>query len=125
LILFRNVYRAVDAFVGSGGYLDTHEVFIYVFDALPMLLNSFMMNYWHPAKYLPPSNKIYLSKDGSTELTGPGWVDPRNFFLTLIDPFDIVGLIRGRDNETRFWDREDEHTRARDGNITGVMETAV
>lgn len=48
-----------------------------------------------------------------TEITGPGFKEERNFFLTLMDPFDIYGMIRGKDNETRFWDDDEVHTASR------------
>ena len=41
-----------------------------------------------------------------TEVTGPGYKQERNFFATLVDPFDIYGMIRGKDKETRFWDED-------------------
>ena len=54
-------------------------------------------------RFLPVNNKIYLDRDGVTEIEGPGIQDKRNFLLTLFDPFDVVGLIRGRDKEEQFW----------------------
>lgn len=75
-----------------------------------MLCNAFLWNFRHPRKYLPKSTKVYLAQDGVTEITGPGYKDTRNFWATLFDPFDLVGLIRGRDNETRFWDENQENT---------------
>ena len=110
LVLLRSVYRIIDAFLGGSGYTETHEWCIYVFDALPMLLNSFMLNIFHPSLFLPPSSKIYLSKDGVTERMGPGWTDKRPFLATLFDPFDIHGIITKRDHRNRFWEEEEQHT---------------
>lgn len=56
--------------------------------------------------FLPRSNKVYLSKDGVTEVEGPGWVDKRPFLATVVDPFDLVGLIMGRDKTTKFWETD-------------------
>jgi hypothetical protein len=71
-----------------------------------MLLNTYLMNVYPPAKYLPADHKIYLATDGKTELEGPGAVDKRHFLLTLFDPFDVVGLVKGRDAKNRFWEED-------------------
>lgn len=71
-----------------------------------MLANSVLMNARHPLRYLPRSNKIYLARDGVTEIEGPGYSDKRMFIMTLLDPFDIVGMIRRKDQQTRFWETE-------------------
>ncbi|KAL8970074.1 MAG: hypothetical protein Q9197_004004 [Variospora fuerteventurae] len=73
-----------------------------------MFVNALMLNTWHPMKYLPNDNKIYISRDGATERLGPGWKDSRPFLITLLDPFDIAGVFMKRDKE-KFWDHEDEH----------------
>jgi len=104
IIMVRNIYRVVDVWEGYTGYLETHEAFFYVFDAAVMLVNSVMLNVWHPPMYLPNDNKIYLARDGVTERQGPGWVDKRNFLLTIFDPFDIGGLIKRKDNKDKFWE---------------------
>ena len=109
LILVRNVYRVAEVYDGVLGYLFYHEAFFYVFDGALMAVNTLMWNIWHPMEFLPNDNKIYLSKDGKTELEGPGWVDKRPFLLTLFDPFDIVGLVRGKDKADMFWENEERH----------------
>jgi hypothetical protein len=103
LIFTRSVYRTVEFFEGLG-YLFRTEPFFWVFEASLMSINSIMLNIWHPARYLPSSNKCYLSRDGVTERMGPGWVDKRPFIVTVIDPFGIVGLIKRKDKKTAFWD---------------------
>ncbi|KAL8825204.1 MAG: hypothetical protein Q9191_004556 [Dirinaria sp. TL-2023a] len=108
LILVRNIYRVVSVWEGYDGYLETHEAFFYVFDATLMLVNSVMLNVKYPMNYLPQNNKIYLAPDGITERVGPGWDDKRPFLITLFDPFDIVGLIRGKDNKEKFWEEEEK-----------------
>lgn len=107
LILIRNIYRCIEIWQGYTGYLQRHEAFFYVFDAGLMLVNSIMLNVAHPAKYLPTSNEVYLAKDGATELEGPGWVDPRPWWATALDPFDLAGLIKGKDKKTAFWETEE------------------
>ncbi|KAL9592352.1 MAG: hypothetical protein Q9179_006805 [Wetmoreana sp. 5 TL-2023] len=108
IISCRHIFRVVDIWQGAEGYLETHEWPFYVFDGAFMFFNTLMLNIWHPMKYLPNDNKIYLSKDGKTERWGPGWVDKRLFLLTFVDPFDLAGLFMKRDKE-KFWDREEEH----------------
>ncbi|KAL8720331.1 MAG: hypothetical protein Q9225_002793 [Loekoesia sp. 1 TL-2023] len=108
IISSRHIFRVVDVWQGYKGYLETHEWPLYIFDGLFMFANALMLNIWHPMKYLPNDNKIYLSKDGTTERLGPGWEDRRFLLITIIDPFDIVGLFVKRDKE-KFWDREHEH----------------
>ncbi len=72
-----------------------------------MITNIVMLNFRHPATFLPSSNKVYLAEDGVTEIEGPGFEDRRNFFVTLFDPFDLVGLIKGRDKQ-KYWERQEE-----------------
>ncbi|CAK44294.1 hypothetical protein AnigIFM56816_002629 [Aspergillus niger] len=72
------------------------EWFFWVFEAGVMYLNTILLNVCHPMQWLPRSNKIYLATDGVTEIEGPGYDDHRPVILTLIDPFDIVGLIKNK-----------------------------
>lgn len=99
LILSRHVYRVVEVWEGYDGYLANHEAFFYVFDGALMLINSVMLNVFHPMKYLPHSWKIYLSQDSVTELEGDCVMDRRPIWATILDPFDLVGLIKGRDKD--------------------------
>ena len=71
-----------------------------------MLLNTYLLNIYPPAKYLPPNHKIYLAVDGKTELEGPGMVDKRHLLLTIVDPFDFHGLITGKDNKNKYWEKD-------------------
>lgn len=43
-----------------------------------------------------------------TEREGPGWEDERPWPFTVFDPFDVWGLVRGRDKKMQFWDMTDE-----------------
>ena len=118
LILIRNIYRVVEVWQGYDSYLTNHEAFFYVFDGALMLVNTLMWNVWHPMEFLPNDNKIYLSKDGKTELEGPGWIDKRPFWVTLLDPFDLAGLFRGKDKANMFWENEEKHRKAPDAGPT-------
>jgi hypothetical protein len=119
LITVRTIYRVVeywslaDALHFQPGFdpmtlspLIRYEWFFYVFEATLMLCNNILLNVRHPRKYLPKSTKTYLAKDGVTELTGPGYKDKRPFLLTVIDPFDLGGLLKGKKEEDRFWDHD-------------------
>ncbi|KAF4468994.1 Rtm1p [Fusarium albosuccineum] len=138
LILARTIYRIVEYFsvaelrYGPGFDPSTinpvvrYEWFFYVFEAAVMLINTVMFNMRHPRRYLPKNNKIYLSPDGVTEVEGPGFKDPRPFWQTLVDPFDVHGLITGRGRETdRFWDGEGTATRRDDDKTTNTGVLAV
>lgn len=118
LITIRTIYRTVEYFslaqLHVGPEMDPmslspevrYEWFFYVFEATLMLGNAYLWNLRHPRKYLPKSTKLYLARDGITEVLGPGYKDRRPFLVTLFDPFDLAGLIKGRDRETRFWEEE-------------------
>ncbi|KAJ4417212.1 hypothetical protein N0V85_001948 [Neurospora sp. IMI 360204] len=87
-----------------------YEWFFYVFEASLMLVNHVLMNVRHPRRYLPKSTKTFLSaRDGKTEVTGPGYKDSRPFWVTLVDPFDLAGLIKRKDRNARFWEEDDGH----------------
>lgn len=117
LITIRTIYRIVEYFdLSNADYWNPnfdpmsmspilrYEWFFYIFEASLMLMNSVLWNVRHPRRWLPKSSKVYLAKDGITEITGPGYKQERNFFVTLFDPFDLYGMIKGKDKETRFWD---------------------
>ncbi len=102
LILIRTIYRTVEylgtqTLVGGPGFdlmtlspLLRYEWFFYVFEASLMLVNVALWNIRHPRRYLPQDYRIYLAKDGVTEIQGPGWDDKRVFLMTLIDPFGFA-----------------------------------
>ena len=52
LILNRSIFRLVEYKGGFDGYLMTHEVFGYIFDALLMFVAMIVMNVYHPAVIL-------------------------------------------------------------------------
>ncbi|KAL9131720.1 MAG: hypothetical protein Q9217_000395 [Psora testacea] len=112
LILIRNIYRVIEVWYGYDGYLARHEAFFYVFDGALMLANSVMLNVWHPAMFLPDNFKIYLALDGITEKEGPGWLDCRPWWVTILDPFDVAGFFgkKGRERYTKYWEEGEGQT---------------
>ncbi|OHX00263.1 RTA1 domain-containing protein [Colletotrichum incanum] len=119
LISTRTTFRIVEYFgvaeMRWGSGVDVAEIpsairyewFFYVFEASLMLVNVVMFNVRHPRRYLPEKYTVYLAKDGVTEVDGPGWKDPRPFWVTVVDPFDLAGVVRGRDRRSdRFWERD-------------------
>ena len=106
LILLRNTFRTATFFLKFDSYTNRTEWTVWVFEFVPMVMVSWLYNVYPPAKYLPANHKIYLAKDGKTELIGPGHVDKRPFIVTLIDPFDIAGLVTGKDQKNRFWEED-------------------
>ena len=120
LIVIRTIYRTVEynsiSEVRVRPGLDPmtispivrYEWFFWVFEALLMVINTFLLNVRHPAMFLPRNCRIYLAQDGVTEIEGPGYENKRHFLLTLVDPFDLVGLIKGRDKSNKYWEEQEE-----------------
>ncbi|KAL1846390.1 hypothetical protein Plec18170_009241 [Paecilomyces lecythidis] len=120
LITIRTIYRTVEYFTAASLNISNvkdispilkDEWFFWVFEAMVMFLNTSMLNIFHPMRWLPRSNKVYLSKDGVTEIEGPGFDDHRHFLLTIFDPFDIYGLVTGRHKKDQFWEVEANENR--------------
>ncbi|RDL32560.1 Uncharacterized protein BP5553_09016 [Venustampulla echinocandica] len=120
LIGVRTIYRTVEYFTTS--QLNFHENldpnglsailryewFFWIFEAVLMVLNSFLLNARHPMRFLPRDNAIYLAEDGHTEIKGPGYQDKRNIIVTIFDPFDLIGLASGRNKGDKFWETHEE-----------------
>ena len=106
LIFVRNIFRIVEFFEGWNGTVNRAEPYFWCFEVIPMVINTTLMNVFPPASNVPSSYKTYLARDGQTELRGPGWVDKRPFIVTILDPFDVVGLIKGEDRKTMFWEED-------------------
>ncbi|KAL2838335.1 RTA1 like protein-domain-containing protein [Aspergillus pseudodeflectus] len=62
-ILIRSVYRLVEFVQGNDGYVISHEIFLYVFDAAMMFLVMVVMNVFHPS--------FVLSKTVETPIPQP------------------------------------------------------
>lgn len=125
LVLARCIFRAAETFVSYGpqcteyhcGTIARHEWFIYVFEATPMVLYTYWLNFFHPGRFLPIEHRRYLDTDGHTERMGPGWMDDRKTSQKLLDPFDFRGARSGRSERAKFWLRPDEWPVCEDGNF--------
>ncbi|GIK01708.1 hypothetical protein Aspvir_005746 [Aspergillus viridinutans] len=113
LITVRTIYRTVEYFttaslniynVSDLSPILKDEWFFWVFEAVVMFSNTTLLNVLHPMQWLPRSNKVYLAKDGVTEIEGPGFEDSRPFLQTFIDPFDLIGLITNKGRKEKYWD---------------------
>ncbi|KAF9693213.1 hypothetical protein EKO04_008781 [Ascochyta lentis] len=50
LILIRSIFRIIEYIQGNSGYLLSHEVFLYIFDAVLMFLVMILFNWVHPSQ---------------------------------------------------------------------------
>lgn len=118
LIFIRTIYRVVEHFGSSilhrtNSGLDPmdlspilrYEWFFYVFEATLMIINTYLWNVLHPMRSLPTNYHVYLSKDGHTEVEGPGWKDNRPFVMTWIDPLGFM-LKGDKEEEVPFWEAQ-------------------
>lgn len=97
VISVRCLYRSVEYWMGITGAIYRNESYFQVFEASLMLINVLVLNIWHPGRYLPKSNKAFLNNQGVEERSDRGgWEDKRPFLLTLVDPFNITGLIHNQ-----------------------------
>ena len=115
LIATRTIYRTVEYFTEANlnfANVDPstltpifrYEWFFWVFEATLMVINTFLLNARHPMRYLPRDNAIYLAEDGVTEIAGPGYLDSRMWIMTVLDPFDFVGMAKGKNMNKKFWE---------------------
>jgi hypothetical protein len=107
IVTIRCIYRLVEYISGWDSAIYKNEVVFWIFEAVIMFLNTLLLNIWHPGKRLPRSNSVFLDRDGVTERRGPGWTDDRPWIVTIFDPFDVHGMLTGKDKKTQFWDMSD------------------
>jgi hypothetical protein len=108
IVTIRCIYRLVEYIEGWDSAIYQNEVYFWIFEATIMFINTALLNLYHPGKRLPRSNSTFLARDGVTERRGPGWADDRPWLVTVFDPFDLWGLIKGKDKESPFWDMTDQ-----------------
>jgi len=130
LITVRTIYRTVEYFTAASlNITDVEDIspilkdewFFWVFETAVMLSNTAMMNVFHPMRSLPRSNKVYLATDGVTEVEGPGFKDRRPFILTLVDPFDIVGIFCKTKGQEKYWENDGVQNDTRTGKTTSQL----
>ncbi|RYP41987.1 hypothetical protein DL767_000618 [Monosporascus sp. MG133] len=52
LMIIRSVVRALEYLQGEHGFVISHEIFIYLFDAVPMFLVMLALLFWHPGSLI-------------------------------------------------------------------------
>lgn len=50
LVIIRSIFRVIEFAQGHDGYLQSHEVFFYVFDSIPMFALLVWLNWQHPGE---------------------------------------------------------------------------
>ncbi|KAL5340114.1 hypothetical protein BJX70DRAFT_387548 [Aspergillus crustosus] len=113
-ITIRTIFRTVEYFSAAAEhtwdnpddvhYIIKNEWVFWLFEVAIMYANTTMLNIFHPMDCLPRSNKIYLARDGKTEIEGPGFQDPRPWYITFIDPFDIANLLFNKGKQRKYWE---------------------
>lgn len=63
LIMIRSIYRVTEYVQGSNGFLQSNEVFIYIFDATLMFTCCLIFNLFHPSRILCLSHDADESGD--------------------------------------------------------------
>lgn len=63
LIMIRSVFRVIEYLQGNNGYLLRHEFFLYIFDALLMLVVMCLFNWVHPAQVTDLYRKRISERD--------------------------------------------------------------
>jgi len=118
MMMVRCVVRIIEGFQISAcpgltqlwcGTIRRNEWFLWTFEVTNITLFVAALAIWHPGRFLPNDKNIYLDPvDHETERMGPGYgkADKRNFFVTVLDPSDMIGSLRGKDNMDRFWERD-------------------
>jgi hypothetical protein len=67
LVLLRSVFRIIEYIQGFNGYILGHEVFLYLFDGVLMLLMMVSFNVWHPGQLISGRKK-----DGDQQMESGG-----------------------------------------------------
>jgi len=50
LVIIRSIFRVAEFAQGHDGYLQSHEVFFYIFDSIPMFALMVWLNWQHPGE---------------------------------------------------------------------------
>lgn len=68
LILIRSVFRIIEYVMGSDGELLQKEVYLYIFDAVPMIITSVAFNWFHPSQVITRGDDKVLDRVTSLEV---------------------------------------------------------
>ncbi|KAL4878679.1 hypothetical protein BJY04DRAFT_109449 [Aspergillus karnatakaensis] len=133
-ITIRTIFRTVEYFSAAAEHTwnnpdDVHYILreewvFYLFEVAIMYANTTMLNINHPMRCLPRSNKIYLSRDGKTEIEGPGFQDPRPWYITFIDPFDLGNLLFNKGKQRKYWEVDETEGGSELKNEGGVLSSS-
>lgn len=70
LIMVRSVFRVAEYVQGKGGFLQSKEVFIYIFDGALMLVCCGVLNVWHPSGIVDGRKDSYKPAEDLEMLRG-------------------------------------------------------
>ncbi|KAJ9609818.1 hypothetical protein H2200_006147 [Cladophialophora chaetospira] len=71
-IMIRSIVRVAEFVQGFEGSIIRHEVYLYVFDALPMLAVMGVLGVWYPGQYLGKVTKVSSVDDGESAMAEDG-----------------------------------------------------
>ncbi|KAI1393359.1 RTA1-domain-containing protein [Hypoxylon trugodes] len=69
LMIIRSLVRSIEFLQGQGGFVISHEAFIYVFDAAPMALVMIIFLIIHPARLVRDARRLNRSDDDRVMLS--------------------------------------------------------
>ncbi|PKS06253.1 hypothetical protein jhhlp_006999 [Lomentospora prolificans] len=70
LIMIRSVFRIIEYVMGSDGELLSKEVYLYIFDAVPMFVVCVIFNWFHPSRVISKDDKEPIASVTSLEVLG-------------------------------------------------------
>jgi hypothetical protein len=109
LIFIRCIYRLVEHLGNTTIDIDNpasledlspilrYEWYFYIFEATLMLVNSVIWNIWHPGRYLPRNYRVYLARDGVTEVEMMEEVDERSALAKTASALTFGVLFRRKE----------------------------
>lgn len=124
MMAIRCIVRTIEGFEATGcdpfapefkgycGPVQQYEWVLWVFEVANITLFVGLLVIFHPGRYLPSDKARYLDPiDGVTERIGPGYsaADNRPWLITVLDPFDLGGMISGKGKGTavdHFWEQD-------------------
>lgn len=59
LVIGRCVFRIIENIGGTDGYLSSHEVYMYIFDTIPMFFVQAIFHFVHPGKILVGKGPVF------------------------------------------------------------------